>query len=200
MAPGPPPRPNQYPIRRETPLIAVPEAVSYDVTPDDLVRLQQQGPAPKLNRIVAWVLLVCVLAGAAWKCYTDAWNADPQHAKFWQVYLITCGVALAAFFIPPWLSPRRMAKQHASKPGALGPQSASVSEDGLRVTAADGERCVPWSEISQVDRTADLVILQPQDGFAYVIPRRAFSSPEAADSFYQSARDWHAAAKSSASA
>jgi hypothetical protein len=78
--------------------------------------------------------------------------------------------------------------------GDFCPMTVRLEQDAVVETAALGERRFAWSEITEVKEGKSLIVLRTGDEDAVVAPRRAFSSPRAADVFLRTAETHHAAA------
>lgn len=78
--------------------------------------------------------------------------------------------------------------------GDFCPMIVRLEPDAVVETAALGERRFAWSQITEIKEGKSLIVLRAGDVDAVVAPRRAFSSPRAADVFLRTAETYHAAA------
>lgn len=115
--------------------------------------------------------------------------------------IAVCGIAGAVLALVAILRKARKGK------GAESPDEITVTieSDGLRIREGDDyESKTSWFRVSEIRETPTLIlflvrVFDPIRGkervsMAYPIPRRAFTPPEAAASFLETARRWHAEA------
>jgi len=50
----------------------------------------------------------------------------------------------------------------------------AVEDGGILFTAGKVEKRMPWSELKQVIETPALLILEQEDGFLHILPKRIF--------------------------
>jgi len=83
--------------------------------------------------------------------------------------------------------------------------AATIEPDGLRIREGDFHKSwCSWTRVSEIRETPTilLIVIQVFDplrgreraSMAYPVPKRAFATPEAAASFLEAARRWHAEA------
>jgi hypothetical protein len=115
--------------------------------------------------------------------------------------IVVCGMAGALLGLVVILWKVRKGKG-AESPDEI---TATIAPDGLRIYEGDNyESKTSWSRINEIRETPNLILLlirafDPLRGkervsMTYAIPRRAFTTPEAAASFLETARRWHAEA------
>lgn len=75
----------------------------------------------------------------------------------------------------------------------LGPQRLSVSGDQLTLRTTHFDTVQRWTGIDRIDETPAHTLLIRPDGRIFIVPARAFPSPEAAARFSEDCRAWLAA-------
>ena len=72
------------------------------------------------------------------------------------------------------------------------PQERRLTIDEHGVTSSIGGRrgSVPWGKVSEVVRRGETITIVGKSLNAFVVPRRAFPTPERFDAFEAAARDW----------
>jgi hypothetical protein len=78
--------------------------------------------------------------------------------------------------------------------GAIGDRTLEISPKGVRTASARGQAELKWTTFARIVGTPHAIYFYMGQRIASVIPRRAFPSPMAADTFLQAARAWRAAA------
>jgi hypothetical protein len=87
----------------------------------------------------------------------------------------------------------RLVRERAPK-GNLGPHQISVSSDGLHEVTEYGEGRLKWSGVSDLEETPDHIFIYTGAAAAYIVPKRAFASPEQSRAFLEAVRSyWQAA-------
>ena len=159
-------------------------AVDYELTAEDVARFQRfhilRNPKT-LRTLVIHALLIAVVGSFVWKS----------------------GISLAAavlyIILPLWVMPwvtRRQLRKHLATHGR---HSFALSPAGLWTTStALGEGRVEWSAITEVVANEHMVMLYRNEQNAYIIPRRAFATPQEAEAFLLRATEWHATAMAGA--
>jgi hypothetical protein len=90
---------------------------------------------------------------------------------------------------------RRTAKRFARENlDAVGERTFECSPERVSWTWTSGESTQKWTAFQRIVGTPEYVYLYFGRHRAFIVPRRAFASPEAAESFLQKAIDWHRAA------
>jgi hypothetical protein len=84
-------------------------------------------------------------------------------------------------------------------PGTLGDNARILTPEGVRAwSPVWGEALTNWQAAVRIVDTPDYILFYRNQNMADIIPIRAFATREAADTFLQIAREWHAAATDSA--
>lgn len=163
--------------------------IAYDVTRDDLYELQLQ--LVRRSRSSPVRLAVPLLLGVpiSWLMAGPLLAANPLLAEPLPravAFLLLYGVAAAAAVViwrrvasvgfPPidrWAA-RRMTDRALSV-SVLGPMRVSFESDGLVRSNSSGERTIPWSDVKELLRSKELVIVRLHGPLALPIPTRAFA-------------------------
>jgi hypothetical protein len=72
----------------------------------------------------------------------------------------------------------------------LGPQSLTISADGLALSTTHHDITQRWSGITDIRETPGAIYFNRIDRVCYIVPRRIFESPAAAESTLARAREW----------
>jgi hypothetical protein len=86
------------------------------------------------------------------------------------------GVAGSAYVW--WVARQQMLESQSGLP-----MEYEIAEDGLRAKTQAGEMLVSWSVVRGVERAKDCLFVLLPEGRPLLIPLRAFTTPEEADSF-----------------
>jgi hypothetical protein len=121
-------------------------------------------------------------------------------------FRLLCGLLAAIVFTPAygWLQ-RRLLRWLAHQSnrtliGNVGEHSVEISPEGFAMASAFGEGIRKWNGIDRImDTPSYFCFFLGKEDSAIPIPRRAFRSSEAAETFLRAAREWHAAATGSRS-
>jgi hypothetical protein len=118
-----------------------------------------------------WVLpaalAVCIPA-AGWGSYVVA--RDPRNILGWAILMAGVFTATALLRLPRSIVLRAW-RRH---PELAGPRTVAVEDGGILFTAGKVEKRMPWSELKQVIETPALLILEQEDGFLHILPKRIF--------------------------
>lgn len=93
-------------------------------------------------------------------------------------------------FLMPW-----MVRMNARKSARFrGPHTAWITPEGIGGwTEGVGTTRIVWPLVKEVEGTRTHILVFWQAGATTLIPRAAFESPEAAERFLETARQWHRA-------
>ena len=172
-----------------------PLQIDYHLTRKDLVSFWRDRWAdPKVRRTIwtFYAIGICWMVGSAvW-----SWRGSGQPVSELLANLaVSCGIVLTSCALTGWWFPLWIPFAQSLRRDVLTHYQVTATPMQVSVRTSSGEKHRTWAEIAGIIRTTDSFFLVGTNGFGYVIPRRAFSSLEAADVFYQSASDWHAASK-----
>jgi len=72
-------------------------------------------------------------------------------------------------------------------------RTLTASEHGIDTEIGKIRRHIEWNEIGRVEDESDVIlIIRKRSGNAFIVPGRAFQSPQDRETFYKAIRDWHA--------
>lgn len=77
-----------------------------------------------------------------------------------------------------------------NNPGVLGEHAIEINEKGVRETTAVNDGFQSWEGIQNIEQDKDYIYIFLGSMLAHIIPKRAFSSPEAASAFYNQSVDF----------
>jgi hypothetical protein len=86
----------------------------------------------------------------------------------------------------------------AASPGMLGPKTIHLSQEALFVTSSSAEKRWVWGGLLDVRDTPEYLAIYESSSHAFIIPKRAFDSFEAAQAFFHAARGYLQQANSGA--
>ena len=166
--------------------------VDYEITREDLYAFQWraafQSPRGRRARRVAYLLwLIAILLLAIIP-------AIGPHGIAWsQVSLRFIVTSLAIAYLLQWCLDRwllrhvirQMLKDERPDRGQLGRHRLVLDEEGLTETTAVGQSRTRWAGVDRVEQSDDYIYIYTSPAAAHVVPRRAFSSAEAAEAFYR---------------
>jgi hypothetical protein len=171
--------------------------IDYELTQDDLIAFHMHAlkNSPTVKRFarrtrVMYVILILVMAAL-----TTPWSSGVALAGF--------VVGAGTFILGAWLFTntltRRAIKDQVSREipekGQLGRHHMRIDETGVYESTAVGETRVAWAGIDRIDRDEDAIFIYTTPHAAHMIPRRAFATPDAADSFADLAESYLRAQK-----
>jgi hypothetical protein len=105
---------------------------------------------------------------------------------------VLIGVAACVCWLDCWWDATRSRRELAT----IGLCILEISPEGLLISSQRSESRSQWSVVTHIRATRHHICLWMGEA-PYVIPRRAFSSPEEAEAFLQAATAWHRAATTS---
>lgn len=125
--------------------------------------------------VIDGLLLVC----AAFFAWTGDWLLAAYFAML--LLLLIC----LEFLVKPWLRRRQFDNQHLGD----NPITFTADEDGMTTSSALGDGRHFWKAIRHVDDLPEHVILWPNNRMGFLVPKRAFASPQDADAFVALAKE-----------
>lgn len=96
------------------------------------------------------------------------------------------GGSLGAYLIY-MISKRRVLKLPISKPGTLGEHTIEISVEGLAEKTEVNDSFYKWEGVRKIQTDKSYICFFIDTFMAYTIPKRAFSSSNDADNFYNTA-------------
>jgi len=166
--------------------------IEYEITPDDLFAFQwraaYRSPVAKRARRKVYLylflalLLFSLLPAIGYDGFVIA------RANFTLV-----AVAFPVVALMTWRLDRRQTRRailellREEKPGKgqLGRHKLGLGEAGLVESTAVGESRTSWEGVDRVEQNREYIFIYTAPAAAHVIPKRAFSSPGEAETFYQ---------------
>jgi hypothetical protein len=164
-----------------------PLRVAYEVTEEDLLHFhihhRKQQPGYLLQSVLALLLWGGAIVFAIYP-YVPL-----------PVALLASAVGVAAAFpLSRWSARQRVREFVRGVPQAVGKSTMEITPEGVR-DATEGETMFSnWSSYQRIDTSPELLLFYKGPDHAVVVPRHAFPSPEAAETFLTSAKEWHAQA------
>jgi hypothetical protein len=175
--------------------------VEYEITPDDLFAFQWRAAyrSPIVRRarrkVYIYVFLTLLLFSLLPAIGYDGFVIS--RANFLLI-AITFPVVALIFWLLDRRQTRRaileLLKEEKPGKGQLGAHKVTLGEAGLVEGTAVGESRTSWAGVDRVEQNQDYIFIYTAPIAAHIIPRRAFSSLQEAESFYQLATVSKAAA------
>jgi hypothetical protein len=167
----------------------------YELTPDDLYAFQwrsvfvsPRGRRTRRTTYLVWVLAVLLFA------IVPAIGADGFVISRVSVTFIVVAISIGLLFqwcLERWLIRRailQLLKDEKPGKGLLGRHRIVLSQDGLMESTPVGESRTSWAGVDRIEQDPHNIYIYTSLAAAHVIPKRAFSDPQAADAFYQYSR------------
>jgi YcxB-like protein len=149
---------------------------------DEFSRKQRRGLTP---RVLLILIIVALLGSLLWGLRIGFYRLDtPRH--LWAMVL-SHGIPLLAIVFVMFLWKPNYAKLAATLPGFLEPRSVRVSGECLHHQDATGEMSILWHMVKKIDTDADYIYFVFANDNGFLVPRRAFPTPEEAQQFYRTA-------------
>lgn len=139
-------------------------------------------------------LLGAVLFGVF--ALSEARNPDHGLAQPWNyaAYVASAGLLIAGVIFAYLRLLRPFVIQLACRRSALretfGPTQVSADKRGVSVETASGRGSMAWGEVRGVGETSDHLFVMIAPMRAFIIPRRAFASPEDSAQAYEQMTAW----------
>jgi len=75
-------------------------------------------------------------------------------------------------------------------------RTLSANENGIDTEIGKIRRHIGWNEISKIEDVSDVIVItRKRSGNAFIVPKRAFESPQEREAFYKAVKDWQSPAK-----
>ena len=170
--------------------------VSYELTPEDAwqyvsyYRQKQAVLRPVFLRclfgLVGFVLLIAAVMQA------HDWGTF--HQLHWFLPLMLAVTVLLAF---PFLSAskKRVTESFGQQPGYFCEHQVSISPEGFAEKTFVSSHETAWAAFHSVEENSACVFLFRSRNSAFIVPKRAFTSPHEAERFANTARRYLDAAK-----
>ncbi len=72
----------------------------------------------------------------------------------------------------------------------------SLDEAGVSTTIGKKAGSVPWSDVARIDARDDIISITRKNANAFLVPNRAFPTPEERVQCLETIREWHRSAHS----
>jgi len=176
---------------------------TYELTPDDLWRYNQyylRHKAPFQSLLISSPSLITKL-GIGFLClvFLAGFGISvaallQHHNPDWVMLLSPVAMLLV---IPRLLPPskKRLVKIASQRPGFFCEHIVSISPEWLAERTFVNDTKIAWSTIQSVEEDQDYLFLFLSKNVAFIVPKRAFSSPGEANTFLNLARRYLDAAK-----
>jgi hypothetical protein len=168
--------------------------VEYELTPDDLYHFQwragTRSPAVKRAKLGAYLSVIFLFSLLTVLSGLGSEGFDFSRASWmWIVWIFPVAIAM-------WLFEKRQMRRtilafvKEEKPGRgqLGAHKISLNEAGLVESTAVGESRTSWDGVNRIEHDEKFIYIYTAPHAAHIIPKRAFRSPQEAESFYQASR------------
>jgi len=151
----------------------------------------------QLRRLRLWGVMSTVLLFGALALWHRGTGGGPEVIRFYfaagAVYSVLWVLVLARW------SQRRSIRRACRRLFGATPQVAhrvTLTDAGIEESSAQGNSVYPWSAVTEITRTQDLLLVFVGSAGVHAIPVSAFPSPGDADAFLSQVRDQKAASKS----
>ncbi len=169
--------------------------IEYELTADDMTAFQWRAAynsrmARKARRTVYifWFVLVILIS------ILPAWGEDGfsiERVDFIFMFVAFAIVALLQWAVGRWLmrrAVREVVNDLKRDKGQVGRHRIVLDEAGVFESTIVGEMRTSWAGIDRLEQDRDYIFIYTQPHASHVIPKRAFSSPQEADGFFELAR------------
>lgn len=172
--------------------------VDYEVTIDDLLafNLYHFNHSPTMKRQVLLgqiIFSVMIIIGFGWIIYSNNVQGLPA------LIIAGIGALFIALFVAIYprsvrSSVRKRIKKLAEEgrnTGMIGKQTMILAPDQITVTTEAGTSTYKWTAINKIETTAEWVFIYNTAISAFTIPRRAFPSDDACQTFIETVKAYH---------
>jgi hypothetical protein len=170
--------------------------VTYHVEVADMQAFQRHhrriSPQVRRVRIFLWLFFCAFSLHSAIRNQTSFGRGV---IYFFVMLAMLAAVIAAINFVTNWIA-RFRADHTTERNGVLGEHTITLAAEGLHERTAVNDSKASWRGIFRVDATPTHLFIFTQPNAAFVIPRRAFPTTEAAEQFFSTARAYHQAAVS----
>ncbi len=168
--------------------------VQFRLTPEDLFRFTLALRHFPWSVVGAALLILAALRGEILAAINGQATAHQRHTL--GMALLVCLALVGVVSVLCWFLFRWEAAQAFTEAGeAIGDSRLEISKEGIRCAGHQGEERHPWRDVKGIRATRSHFFLYLSPYWAYIVPRRAFDSPQEAEAFLQAARRWRSAAK-----
>ena len=167
--------------------------VNFDLNIDDLYAFQlraiKRSSMVKRSRVLSYltVFLASLFFAALPAIGSDGFS-------FWNMHFFLLGVfpicALFIWLLDKWRTRRVILdtlKDEKPERGQLGWHKITLAEKEIVEATAVNETRRSWAGVDRIEQSKEYIFIYTDPHAAFVIPKRAFDSLGAAESFYQSA-------------
>jgi hypothetical protein len=174
--------------------------IKYELVPEDLVYYSKEaakGTTVFTVQVVMWtvIVLLFIMADLLWSLIAVFLNDGSIRVE--SVNIIPraiIGIALIgiSYFVLMAVS-KQASRRYAATPGKNGvfcQHIIQLDEAGFTETTHVNKAFFSWDGVEEVRETKSFVILQIRVGAAYLIPKRAFSTPEEISQFVSAAQTY----------
>ena len=166
--------------------------IDYELTRDDLFAFQLHAleNSPTVKKFarrtrVTYAIVILVMAALM-----TPWTSTIALAAFI--------VGVGAFLLFAWIFTRVLTRRaildqvsrELPEKGQLGHHHIKLDETGIFESTAVGEMRVAWAGIDRIERNENAILIYTTPSAAHMIPRRAFATPDAAESFAEVAESY----------
>jgi hypothetical protein len=169
--------------------------IEYEITPDDLYAFQwransRSSIAKRASRKAYLFLFLTFLLFALLPAI------GPDGFAISRVNILWVVIVFPLIALMTWYLNRRQTRRailgllKAEKPGKgqLGSHKISLNDEGLVESTAVGESRTSWAGVDRVEQNREYIFIYTSPAGAHIIPKRAFSSLQEAECFYEIAR------------
>jgi hypothetical protein len=169
--------------------------VEYEITPADLFSFQwraisRSAVARRARRKVYLYVFIAFLVLALLPAISSDGFVLPRANLIW-VLIVFPIVVLISWYLERRHTRRailELLKEEKPGRGQLGGHKISLKETGLVESTAVGESRTSWAGVHRIEQDQDYIFIYTAPNAAHMIPKRAFSSLQEAEAFYQLAR------------
>lgn len=153
------------------------------------------GHSPLIRRFF-WIAYPIFLVGSFVFPFAKAALAGaPLDREVWEMAVVSGVIpALAMLPILLWWGPWMLARQTLRNPIAAGPRTVTLSSGGVSSRFGTGEEAHSWDELVDIAVTPRILVFYWGTAQGLPVPRRAFASEEAFQSFVGAAREFQSSA------
>jgi hypothetical protein len=169
--------------------------IEYEITLDDLYAFQWRASSrssiAKRSRLKAYIYLFLTFLLFA---LLPSITSDGFVISRFNILWVAIVYPLTAFMT--WYLNRRqtrraileLLKEEKPGKGQLGSHKISLNDEGLVESTAVGESRTSWAGVDRIEQNRDYIFIYTAPLAAHLIPKRAFSSLQEAECFYEIAR------------
>ena len=142
-------------------------------------------PARKRQIIISFIYIPALISLALVLTHALSWE--------WDIFISVMFAIFWAFFIIR-VRKTSILKSLEARPGSLGLHTLAVSTEGVREQTSIMEAFVRWPKIQESAENAKFIVFMIGPVWGFVIPKHAFTTPEQAQTFLETARAYHRSA------